>query len=95
MRWVDLNLKCMLGFHDYKLVDGLYWEYKYINYYHPELMGVNTLKLFECRRCGKIEPKVVELYTKPGQFCIGFDINKVVDMLESEGIKHINEFYVK
>ena len=87
----------MLGFHDYKPVGGLYWEYNYRKYelFDPELMGVNTLKLFECSRCGKIKSKVVELYIKPGQFCIGFDINKAVDMLESEGIKHINKFYVK
>lgn len=92
-----MNLKCMLGFHDYKPVDGLYWEYNYHNkgIFDSELVGVNTLKLFECSRCGKLKSKVIELYTAPSPFGIGFDLKQVVDCLESEGIKHINEFYVK
>lgn len=87
----------MLGFHDYKPVNGLYWEYRYIDYeiLTPELAGVNTLKLYECSRCGKVKSKIIEIYSKPSHCTIGFNINQVIDLLESEGIKHINKFYAK
>ena len=90
-----MPISCYLGFHDYKPVDGLYWEYRYrdYKYYLNELLGVDTVKLFKCSKCGKIHKEYVEYYAKPWVFIEGFDINKTVKVLESRGIQHINEFY--
>lgn len=84
----------MLGFHNYKPVDGLYWEYSYQEY-TKLLEGVNTIKLYKCSRCGKVHAEVIEFYTKPEVFSLGFNVDKVVKVLEARGIKHINEFYAK
>ena len=94
--WSTVQISCWLGFHNYKPVDGLYWEYRYrgYKYYLNELLGVDTVKLFKCSKCGKIHKEHVEYYAKSFGFIQGFNLNKVVDVLESRGIQHISEFYV-
>lgn len=87
-----MNLSCLLDFHDYQPVKGIWWKYRYkdYKYYPPDLMGVDMIKIFKCSKCNKIHEKCLEYYSKDN-----FNTNTIVEYLENQGIYHISKFYAE
>lgn len=89
MRWVDLNLKCMLGFHDYQPVDGLWWRNN-TSEYSTMLTSIYVIRLYECSRCKKIKENIIEDYPR-----LSYNLSSVETYLENNSIYHISKFYAE
>ena len=92
-----MSFKCYFNFHDYIPIDGLYWRYKYKEYsnYSPNLIGIETIKLYKCSHCNKVVEETVEFYPCIPYYSRGFKINDLISSFKESGIKHVETYYAK
>lgn len=82
-----MNIKCMLGFHDYQPVDGL-WRRNHAC--GNILISICVVKLYECSRCKKIKENIIDEYPK-----LSYNMSSVETYLENNSIYHISKFYAE